>query len=74
MLNQVTEKHHLFKETTNADVGVGRGGSEGALAPPEFENFSKKGCFLSFKREKSNFTLFGPPLETFWKNPLVLPP
>ena len=27
----------------------------------DFEIFSKKGCFLSFAGEKSNFTTFGPP-------------
>jgi len=36
----------------------------GALAPLDFEIFSKKGCSLSFEWEISNFTTFGPP----WKN------
>jgi len=27
----------------------------------EFENFSEKGCFLSFELYKTNFTTFGPP-------------
>jgi len=47
--------------------------SEGRLAPLDFEIFSKKGCFLSFERQKSNFTTFGPPLEELRKNPLVVP-
>jgi len=42
--------------------------------PLDFEKFSKKGCFLDFECEKTNFTTFGPTLEKFWKNPLVLPP
>jgi len=27
----------------------------------DFTNCSKKGCFLSFEWEKTNFTTFGPP-------------
>jgi len=54
-------------------MGVGRG-AEGAKPPLGFENYSKKGCFLSFEREEPNFTTFGPPLEKFWKNPLMAPP
>jgi len=38
-------------------MGVGRG----ALPPLDFEIISKKGCFLSFEWEKSNFTMFGFP-------------
>jgi len=34
--------------------------SEGGLAPVYFEIFSKKGCFLSFEWEKTNFTGFPP--------------
>jgi len=30
----------------------------------DFENFSKKGCFLSFEWEKTNFTTFDPPRKT----------
>ena len=48
-------------------------GGRGGLAPLDFENISKKGCFLSFELEKPNFTTFGP-LEKLWKNPLVPPP
>ena len=40
------------------------GGSWGRLGPQDFENFSKKGCFHGFKREKTNFTTFCP-LEKF---------
>ena len=40
------------------------GEGQGAGLPLDFEIFSKKGCSLSFEREKSNFTTFGPP----WKN------
>jgi len=32
----------------------------------EFENFSKKGCFLICN--KNNFTSFGPPRETAGKS------
>ena len=38
-------------------MGVGRGPS----TPLDFENYSKKGCFLNFDCEKNNFTTFGPP-------------
>jgi len=51
-------------------MGVGRRTGE-ALDPLDFENFSKKGCFLSFEWKKSNFTTFGPALENVWKNPLA---
>jgi len=52
-------------------MGVGRG--QGGQGPPlDFENFSKKVCFLSFEWKKQ-ITTFGPPLEKFWKNPLVPP-
>jgi len=53
-------------------MGVGRGAG-GPRPPLHFENFSKKGCFLSFEWEKINFTTFAP-LEKIWKNSLVLPP
>jgi len=43
------------------DMGVGRGA--GGLGPPVFESFRKKGCFLSFVWEKTNFTTLGLPLE-----------
>jgi len=51
-----------------------RKGGQGRAKPPlDFKIFSKKYCFLSFEREKSNFTTFCPPLERFRKNPLVAP-
>jgi len=34
----------------------------------------KKGCFLSFEWQKTNFTTFGQHLKNIWKNPLVVPP
>jgi len=40
-------------------MGVRREG----LPPLNFENFSKKACFLDFEWEKANFTTFGPLLE-----------
>jgi len=39
-----------------------------------FENFSKKGCFLSFEWEKTNFTTFGPPGKILEKSPGAPPP
>ena len=54
------------------DMGVGRGGA-GEPFPLDFENFSKKNCFLSFEWEKTNFTTSSPPLKNFWTNPLVTP-
>jgi len=50
------------------DLGIGRGGKREALAPLDFENFSKKGCFLSFEWEKQ-ISPHLAPLEKFWKNP-----
>jgi len=34
----------------------------------EFENCTRKDCFLSFEREKTNFTTFAHPLEKFLEN------
>jgi len=39
----------------------------------EFENFSKKGCFLSFEWQKTNFSTLSP-LEKLLENPLVALP
>jgi len=41
------------------------------LAPLDFENFSKKGCFRGFEWEKANVITLGRPLKKFWKNPFV---
>jgi len=38
----------------------------------DFKNFTKKGCFLSFQREKTNFTP-SSPLQKYWKISLVPP-
>jgi len=51
-------------------MGVGRGG---ARAPWVLKISAKKGCFLSFEWEKTNFTTFAPPLEKFWKIPRCAP-
>jgi len=40
----------------------------------DFENFSKKGCFLSFEWEKTSFTTFGSLLEIILKSPRVPTP
>jgi len=52
-------------------MGVERGAGV-ALAPLDFEIFSKKGCLLCFEWEKRNFTTFAPPgkiLEKFPRGP-----
>jgi len=49
-------------------------GGQGVLTPLDFENFSKKGCFLSFDWEKSNFTTFGSlPRKILKKSPSATP-
>ena len=50
-------------------MGVGGG----ALHPWILKFSATKGYFLSFEREKLNFSTFGPPLEKFWKNSLMPP-
>ena len=50
-----------------------RNGEAGWGLALRFEIFPKKVYLLSFKWEKRNFTISVPPLETFWKNPLVPP-
>jgi len=47
-------------------MGVGNGAGK-AVVPLDFESLSRKGCFLSFEREKTSFTTFGRPPEKFWK-------
>jgi len=50
-----------FKKMT-----VGPWASEGGALHPWILKFSAtKGYFLSFEREKLNFSTFGPPLEKF---------
>jgi len=38
---------------------------QGPPCPLDFGNFNKKGCFLNFEWEKTNFTTFGIRLEKF---------
>ena len=49
------------------------GGQRGALTPWILKFSAKKGCFLSFEREKSNFTTFGPPGKILEKSPSAPP-
>ena len=44
------------------------GGQVGPRPSLDFENFGKKGCFLSFEWKKPDFITVDP-LEKFWKNP-----
>ena len=53
-------------------MGVGSGA--GVLWPPGFENFSKKGCFLSFEWEKQISPLLATPRKILEKSPVVAPP
>jgi len=48
-------------------MGVGR--RAGGVASQDFENFGKKGCFLSFEWEKTNFATFRPRYKNFGKIP-----
>jgi len=52
-------------------MGAGRRGQE-AFPPWILKISAKRGCFLSFEWEKITYH-FWPPLEKFWKNPLVPP-
>jgi len=54
-------------------MDVGRG-ARGPWSPLDLKNLSRKGSFLSFEWEKTNFTICVHLLETFWKNPLMAPP
>jgi len=60
----------LFTYTTYIiTMGVGRG-AVGAKAPPWILKFSaKKGCFISFEWEKTNFTTFGPTWKKSFRRP-----
>ena len=53
-------------------MGVGRGG-RGPLTTWILKSLAKKGYFLSFEWEKTNFTTFNPPWKNFWKYPSVPP-
>ena len=50
------------------------GGGRGGLSPMDFEIFSKKSLFSYFCGGKNKFHHFWPPIEKFWKNPLVVLP
>ena len=87
---RIIETHNCRMDQTNLDRNWDHGRRKGGgLAPLDFEivHFSiaflaKKGRFLSFEKEKWNFTIFGPPwkylhdypqkkspLPPPWKNP-----
>jgi len=54
----------------NRNMGVGRGwGSREPRPTLDFDNSSKKGCFLNLDCEKPNFTTFGPPGKILEKYP-----
>ena len=40
-------------------------GAGGPKPPWILKSFAKKGCFLGFQWEKTNFTTFAPPFEKF---------
>jgi len=50
-----------------------RKGGERTLPSPGFWKFQQKKVILLILREKNKFYHFWPPLENFWKNPLVAP-
>jgi len=43
------------------EYGRRKGGAGGTRPPWILKISAKKGCFLSFEWEKTNFTAFGPP-------------
>ena len=55
-----------YERFLHTSMGVGRG--------QEFEKFCKKGCFLSFEWQKTNFTTFGRPLEKLLEKSTSGPP
>jgi len=56
------------------ELWASEGGWQGGPCPPlDFQMFTKKGCFLSFEWEKSNFTTFAPPWKNVGKIPSGLP-
>jgi len=58
----------------SSNHGRRNGGEGGPFDPPEFRNFNKKGCFLSFDWEKRNLITFGPPpRKILEKSPSALP-
>jgi len=61
-ISDVQTYESLYSEASAMGVGTG---DRGALSPLDFENFSKKGCFLSVECEKTNFSTFGPPKKIF---------
>jgi len=50
-------------------MGVGKRG----LAPLDFKNFSKKGCFLGLEWEKNFYHFWSPPKKILEK-PLIASP
>jgi len=45
-----------YYRLSHAVSWMSEGGCKGTLIPLDFENLSKKGCFLSFEWETTNFT------------------
>jgi len=56
-----------FFNTKDLYSGMGVGKRAGAWPPWILKFSAKKGCFLSFEWEKSNFTTFGSPLKNLGK-------
>ena len=50
-------------------MGIGRGRQGGPTLLLDFENFSKKGCFIDFEWEKTNITTFDPAGKILEKSP-----
>jgi len=59
----------VFQHLPDANCHHGcRKGGTGGKGPLDFENFSKKRCFLDFGWEKHNLTTFGPPKKSLEKS------
>ena len=65
--NRLAQTHHLCVNWNQQSLLLGRSPLiwkyerwKGGVGPPDLENFRKKGCFIIFEWEKTNFTLWAP--------------
>jgi len=63
----------LFRMRTSICPNRAHARRKGGRGGLNFDIFCKKGCFLIFEWENQISPLLVPPLEKFWKNPLVPP-
>ena len=69
-LSSVTAFAELVHKTRyHCEPTMGAERGRGGQGPLDFENLAKQGCFLSLRREETDFTTFGPLRKILKKSP-----